>query len=333
MSGVISDLIGRRKTMVLSIFPMIAGLVLMGLYPVWPVFPMAYGLVMFGWAFVMVLARASPADEIAAFDTTETVRRFTMVFMPAFAVDGACPLIGAALLDSGLAPTDLYLIAALAGVVTMVSALALLRETLSDEVRERARQGPTVNLRGLGRGFWWFALGMLPFYFAFNMALPYFGNLCVGEWGVSPTVYAITWSAFSFTFALASYSASGLADRAHATGLIVALAMNALIILLFGVGSGVLMMFLLEVIWAAPIAVWIGTENTFAVRGVDDDKQGRALGTYDVLMRSTGLLAANVGAWVWTVSSSLRVLYVIAGVCGLLSLLLIRYSLGRIEAI
>ncbi len=328
-SGIVSDLFGRKRTMMLSLVPMALGLYLLATAPVWPLIPFSYALASLGWSFVMVLVRAFPADEIAAVGATDTARRFTMVFVPAFAVDGAAPLIGAALLEV-YDPTMLYAIAAVWACLTIAVAWAVLRETLSDEVKERARMGPVVTVRGLGRNFWLFSFSILPFYFVFNMALPYFGNLCVGEWGVSTAVYAVTWSAFSFTFSIVSYSASGLADRAHGTALATALSLNAIVVFLFGIGSGVVMMFVLEIIWAVPIAVWVGTENTFVVRNVDEDKQGRALGTYDVLMRSTGLIAANVGAWIWTFTGSLRALYIVAGVAGLISVVLVRWAVSRL---
>ncbi|MHA1741422.1 MAG: hypothetical protein ACTSVD_04940, partial [Candidatus Thorarchaeota archaeon] len=94
---------------------------------------------------------------------------------------------------------------------------------------------------------------------------------------------------------------------------------------------GVVLMFILEVLWAAPLAVWIGTENTFVVRDVDDDKQGRALGTYDVMMQSTGLFAANAGAFIWALTGSLRILYLAASVVGVLAVVVVSLALRNIS--
>jgi MFS family permease len=62
---------------------------------------------------------------------------------------------------------------------------------------------------------------------------------------------------------------------------------------------------------------WIGAERTLIVSGVSNEMKGRALGFYSVLMSSTSLLAAPFGAYVWTTTGSLRVLWVLAGVLGL----------------
>jgi len=330
-AGIISDMIGRKKTISLALVPMTAGLLLLHSFPVWPVIPVAYGITMFGWSFVLVMTRAFPADDLVASGGQNSARKFAMVFMPAFLMDGAAPLIAAAILEAGYQPPTLYLVAGCMGIVTMFAILIGLRESLSEEIRAKARSGPKITFRGLGWNYWVFVLSMLPFYFSFNMAIPYFGNLCVDEWNVSTTVYAMTWSTFSFTYALISYHASGLADKSHSKALLVALASNALIIGAYAFGSGVVLMFILEVLWAAPLAVWIGTENTFVVRDVDDDKQGRAPGTYDVMMQSTGLFAANAGAFIWALTGSLRVLYLAASVVGVLAVVVVSIALRNIS--
>ena len=67
--------------------------------------------------------------------------------------------------------------------------------------------------------------------------------------------------------------------------------------------------------------IWIGSERVLIVEGIDSSMKGRALGTYQVLMSSTNLIALNVGAWIWTFSGSLRYLWYVSGWLALLSLI------------
>jgi len=251
VSGYIADMVGRKRTMVFSFIPLSAGLLMLALIPIWPLLPLAYALASFGWSFILIISRAVPADEIAADGGKNAARRFTMVLLPAFLVDGLSPA------------------------------------------------------------------GMLPFMFAFNMALPYFGNLVVGEWGIDASIFGLTWSAFSLTSVLLMHAASGWTDRSVRGALLFGIVANSLILLLFGVGSGAPMLFLFNILWAVPVMFWIGAERALIVSEVSDEMKGRALGFYSVLMSSTNLLAAPFGAYVWTTTGSLRVLWVLAGVLGL----------------
>ncbi|MHA1736755.1 MAG: hypothetical protein ACTSV8_10375, partial [Candidatus Thorarchaeota archaeon] len=140
-AGIISDMIGRKKTISLALVPMTAGLLLLQSFPVWPVIPVAYGITMFGWSFVLVMTRAFPADDLVASGGQNSARKFAMVFMPAFLMDGAAPLIAAAILEAGYQPPTLYLVAGCMGIVTMFAILIGLRESLSEEIRAKARSG------------------------------------------------------------------------------------------------------------------------------------------------------------------------------------------------
>lgn len=317
VSGYIADMVGRKRTMVFSFIPLSIGLLMLALVPVWPLLPLAYGLASFGWSFILIISRAVPADEIAADGGKNAARRFTMVLLPAFLVDGLSPALASGFLIVGMTAKELLLMGAGGAIAAMIATMLFVKESLSVDIRNSAREGTKVPFRNLGRNFWILAAGMLPFMFAFNMALPYFGNLCVGEWGIDAATFGFTWSAFSLTSVLLMHAASGWTDRSVRGALLLGIVANALILIAFGLGSGVLMLFLFNILWAVPVMFWIGAERALVVSEVSNEMKGRALGFYSVLMSSTSLLAAPFGAYVWTTTGSLRVLWVLAGVLGL----------------
>ena len=57
LAGIISDMFGRRATMVFSFIPICLGLILLYLLPIWPLFIPFYGLAMFGWSFLLIISR------------------------------------------------------------------------------------------------------------------------------------------------------------------------------------------------------------------------------------------------------------------------------------
>ncbi len=317
ISGYIADMVGRKRTMVFSFIPLSIGILMLALIPIWPLLPLAYGLASFGWSFVLIISKAVPADEIAADGGRNAARRFTMILLPAFLVDGLSPAIASGFLIVGFTAKELLLMGAGGAIVAMFATIFFVKESLSVDIRNSAREGTKIPFRNLGRTFWILAAGMLPFMFVFNMALPYFGNLCVGEWGIDPATFGLTWSAFSLTSVLLMYAASGWTDRSVRGALLIGIVANALILIAFGVGSGVLMLFLFNILWAVPVMFWIGAERALVVSEISNEMKGRALGFYSVLMSSTSLLAAPFGAYVWTTTGSLRVLWVLAGVLGL----------------
>ncbi|NWF95987.1 MAG: hypothetical protein HXY34_07560 [Candidatus Thorarchaeota archaeon] len=318
-SGMISDVIGRRKTMTVAFVPMILGLVLTFAIPVWPWLPFAYALISLGWSFILIISRAMPADIIAAEKSINPARKFTMVLMPAFFVDGVCPVTAGVLITLGLDPVYLMLFGAVGAMVAMAATPLVIKESLSVEIRTEAKQAGVVSIRGLGFNFWVLVAGMMPFYFTFGMAIQYLGPLCVNEWAVSDAVYGATWSAFSLTSVVVMHSASGIADRNKSRALLAAVVLNGVVYLLFSYGSGWLAMLLLNVFWAFPLMLWIGAERSLIVEGVGRERQGRALGTFQLLMSSTNLLAPVVGQAVYMASGSYRYLYGLSGVLNILT--------------
>ena len=65
-SGIISDFIGRKNTMVISFIPIAIGMLGMWSNPTWPFVTFEYALSQFGWASILVVTAAIPADEIVA---------------------------------------------------------------------------------------------------------------------------------------------------------------------------------------------------------------------------------------------------------------------------
>ena len=320
ISGALSDYFGRKKTMVFGFIPLCIGLFLLYLFPYWPYVIGSYGLTQFGWSFIIIISRAMPADEIAKHKLHDPTKKFTMVLMPAFLMDGLSPILAVFLLETGVTLNFLLLVGALVGLLALGLTIVFIRETLNKETIVKAKEEPKIPIRKLGLKFWYFTGGMIGYYIAWGMAIPYVGPLSVDSWGIDVSLYGLTWSAFSLTTVVIMYGLSDFADRSHKQALIGSLFLNAIIMILFGAGSGVVLMFALNIIWAAPIVVWMGVERTLAIGGVAEQFKGRALGTYQLVMSVTSLFATPAGAVIWELTSSLRTLWILSGLLALLSL-------------
>ena len=313
-SGYIADFIGRRWTIALGFIPVTIGLVTLSYFPIWPVVPIQWGLIWFGMSTARLMARAMPADEIAADDGSNPARRLMMVMMPLWFVDAFGPLTGTFLMARGFVSGDLHRIAAIASIVTFIAAVSLIKESLGPEVIEKARAGPKISFRSLGRDFWLFTLGMLGMYFCWTATTPYLGNLSVGWWNVDAVTYGLSWSLFSLTAALAMYPAGTFADWNLKRALLAGVIGNGIIFIWFSVGSGALSMYLINFFWAIPFVLWIGSQRSIIVLSVSEETKGRALGTYDFVMGILGMSGQIFGALLWELSGSLRVVYFVAGI-------------------
>ena len=331
VSGAVADFIGRKNTMTFSFIPMCSGLLSLRFFPVWPLIPLEYGVICFGWAFVIIMSRAMPADEIALTDGEHSARTFNMTLLPAFLVDGISPIVAALLLEAGYVAGDLHLLAALGALVAIVANTKIVRESLGMDLMQKAKAGPIITLRGLGRNFWVFTSGMFGFVFIGNLAFPYLGNLVVGEWGLSASTYGFAWSAYSFTSVILMYNVSSLTDRNVRVALVFATWSTAVIVGLFSMGSGVVELIILNVIWAAPLVIWTGAENSLAVNGVSNEMKGRALGTYQFMMSSTRLFGSFCGAVLWEYFGSLRTVFSIASIGGLIIVVGLTYAIMSIK--
>ncbi|TFH05956.1 MAG: MFS transporter [Candidatus Thorarchaeota archaeon] len=316
-SGYIADFIGRRLTIALGFIPVSIGLFSLAYFPIWPFIPVQYGLVWFGMSTSRLMARAIPADEIASDSGANPARRLMMVMMPLWFVDGFGPLVGSVLFSRGYESGDLHLIGAFSAIISFVAAMLLINESLGSEVIKKARAGPKIAFRNLGRSYWLVAIGMIGFTFSWMMSIPLIGNLCVGPWGVDRITYGFTWSLFSFTAAVVMYHAATLADRNLKAALMVGIIGNAIVFLWFSIGSGAIMMYIINFVWAIPFVLYIGAERSIIVLVVSEETKGRALGTYDLLMGFIGIGAQLFGAMIWEITDSLRVVYAVAGVIAL----------------
>lgn len=333
VSGTVSDLIGRKHAMTFAFVPMFVGLLGLRLFPVWPLIPLEYGIVFFGWAFVIIMSRAMPADEIAQTSGENSARIFNMTLLPAFLVDGISPIIAAILLDAGYVAGDLHLLASLGALIAIVANNRIVKESLGKELMERAKAGPVITFRGLGKNFWIFTLGMLGFVFIGNLAFPYVGNLVVEDWGLSDSAYGYAWAAYSFTCVILMYNLSGLVDKNVRVALILALWSIAVILGIFAFSSGVWALVILNIAWAVPLVIWTGAENSLAVNGVSNEMKGRALGTYQFMLSTTHLFGAFFGAILWDYFGSLRTVFSIASIGGLVIVIGLTYALMSVEII
>ena len=330
-SGIISDFIGRKNTMVISFIPMAIGLLGMWLNPIWPFVAIEYGVVYFGWASILVITTAIPADEIQADGGSNSARTFTMVLIPAFLVDGISPVLAGILLENGYSASFLHLIASIGAVLALVATFAFVRESLDKEIIKKARKGPIITIRGLGKNFWKFVVGIAGCIFFLRSAFPYLGNLVVGEWALTDAQYGYAWAFYSLTSVIVLYFAGTLADRNVKAAQIVALLGNAIIALLFSVFQGFWVLVTLNIAWALPVALWIGAENTIVAGSVTEEKKGRALGTYRYATSIAGFFAFSFGAYIWEISDSLTFLYQFAGIGTLLFIIVMALALKSIE--
>ena len=313
-SGYVADFIGRRWTIALGFIPVTIGLLALSYFPIWPIVPIQWGLIWFGMSTARLMARAIPADEIAAGDGSNPARRLMMVMMPLWFVDAFGPLTGTFLMSRGFVSGDLHRIAAVASIVTFFAAILLIKESLGPEVIKKARAGPKISFRSLGRDFWLLALGMLGMYFCWTSTTPYLGNLSVGWWNVDAVTYGLSWSLFSLTAALVMYPAGTFADRNLKRALITGVIGNVIIMVWFSLGTGASMMYLINFFWAIPFVLWIGSERSIIILSVSEETKGRALGTYDLVMGVLAMSGQIFGALLWELSGSLRVVYFTAGV-------------------
>jgi MFS family permease len=322
-SGYIADFIGRKWTISIGFLPIVIGLFTMSFFPIWPYVAIQYGLVWFGMSTARLMARAIPADEIAADDGAKPARRLMMVMMPLWFVDALGPMVGAFLLSSGYQSGNLHFIGSFCAFITFLSSVILLRESLGTEVIKKARSGPKVSLRKFGRSFWLLAIGMIGFVYSWSSSIPFVGNLSVGPWGVDTVTYGLTWSLFSLTSALFMYPGSSLADRNLKATLFVGVFGNALVLLWFSMGSGAFWLYVINFAWAIPFVLWTGSVKSIIVLVVSEEVKGRALGTYDLLMGFVMMTGQFIGASIWELSGSLRVVYGVAGIVALCTSVLI----------
>lgn len=316
-AGILSDMIGRKKTFVASFIPVGLGLILISLFPAWPLVLVEFPIIMFGWSMILVVSRAIPADAIASEMGKDSARTFTMILLPAFLMDGLSVILASFLLNAGLTSNHLHFIAGCSTILGMTIAQVFVRESLASETTRKAREGPIISFRNLGRNFWLITMGMILIYFFHTSATSYLGNLAVGEWGIERASYGYVYSIFSLTGTIVMYSISSLTDRNVKAGLIAGIVLNFVIILMFSQLNGFFVFMLLNAFWSFSTMAWIGTERTLVVSQAKDTSRGRALGTYQFIVGATGVVSVNFGAFLWTTYGNLRFVFMISGIVGI----------------
>ncbi|MHA1905232.1 MAG: hypothetical protein ACW977_14865 [Candidatus Thorarchaeota archaeon] len=320
-SGTIADFIGRKRTLASAFIPIVIGLITLSIFPVWPLIPLQWGLIWYGANNIRIMSRAIPADEIAADAGRKPARKLMMVMMPMWFVDGVSPLLGAFLLSIGFRPADLHQIAAVGAMVAFVVTILVVKESLASEIIQKAKAGPKLSFRDLGGNFWKLAVGMVTFIFFYASAIQYLGNLSVNEWAVDTVTYGMM------------YPLSLLADKNLKASLVAAVAGQGIAFLSFGLGSGVALMFLINIFWAMPFMIWIGSERGLVILSVSEEIKGRALGVYGLLMGITSAIAANFGAILWEISGSLRVVWIVSGIGMFVSLFILVLALRSMSSV
>ena len=214
--------------------------------------------------------------------------------------------------------------------ILLIATSVFVKESLDKEIIKKARKGPIITVRGLGRNFWKFVVGIAGCIFFLRSAFPYLGNLVVGEWALTDAQFGYAWSFYSLTSVVVLYFAGTLADRNVKAAQIVALLGNAIIALLFSVFQGFWVLVTLNIAWALPVALWIGAENSIVSGSVSEEKKGRALGTYRYATSIAGFFAFSFGAYLWEISDSLIFLYQFAGIGALLFIIVMAIALKSI---
>lgn len=312
LSGALADAIGRKRALVISFIPQIVGLLLLYFIPIWPFIVFSFALQYFGWSFVLVISRTIPADKISSNIDPTATRKLTMVLMPAYAVDAASPVLAVFLLQAGMQVHALLFVGLIAAVAAMLLAGTVVYDTYNPIVIHEQEDLGDYN-KDLGKPFWKFTAAMMGYYSVWGMAIPYIGILSVNEWGVGLDIYGIATSVFSIVTVLVMYTLSGIAGRRTKIGLFVSLIANSVIMMAIGIGSGIWLLILLNGFWAAPLIVWTATEGVLIVNGVPANMKGTALGVFSSTTSATGLFAAPLGAFIWSISGSLRFLWVLSG--------------------
>ncbi len=338
ISGTIADFLGRRWTMVVSLLPIAVGLLIMSYLPIWPLIPIQWALIWMGMSSVRTMSAAIPADEVVADAGRNPAKKFMMVMMPSWFIDGLSPLLGTFLLNLGFESSNLHMIAGLGAILALVVAATTIRESLTTEVTEKARSGPVLSFRKLGKDYWRIVLGMIPYLVFYTTAIQYLGNLCVNEWGIDRITYGFTWSVFSLTSAAFMYFMSSLTDRNLKAALVSAVAGNGIVFIVFGIGGGVELVFFLNFIWALPFIVWLGAERSLLAANVPEEVKGRAFGTYTFIVNFIGIFTMSFGSILWEITGSLRFVWTLSGVGMFLTIFLlipilrsIRIDTGRAE--
>ena len=334
LSGTIADLIGRKNTMALALIPMAIGLFGLRIAPTWPLVLVEYGILQFGWAFIIIVSSAIAADEIATMGGIDSAKIFNVVLLPAFAVDGLSPIIASLLMERGFTASDLHMFAGVGSVVALIATLLFIRESLTDETIRKARSGPLVSISGFGRDFWKFTAVMTLFIIFFRSASPYQGNLVVGEWGgISTEMFGYAWSGFSLTSAILLSVAGKWADKNLRGAMAFVIVGNGALIFTLGVTTGLAALWAVNILWAFPIALWIGAEKTLVTKGAGEEMKGRALGTYNFILSIGGLIAFNLGAYLWELWGSLRAVFIFAGIVSMLIVIVVGLVLRSMKSI
>lgn len=331
ISGTLSDLIGRKKTVILSFVPISMGLGFLSISPEWPAVVFAYALAAFGWSFVMVVERAMAADVVIEDKGQDSARTFSMIVAPAFFIDGVAPLIASGLLVWGITQKTLIDIGAVTSLFALILGPFVLKETLSRKTMDRARAGAKVPIRRFGRSYWKIVVGMSSFYFTSGLTLSYAGNLFVGEWQLDLPTYGLTWAAFSITEALLTYTVSGFADRNLKASLMIAVLGNWFLIGVCGVGQGLVLAFAVNITWAPFMVLWTGAENSIIAANVGEEAEGRAMGIYSLLLNSLGVVSAPLGAILWMSIGTLRNVYILSCIASFPFLILLAYLLRTVR--
>ncbi|MDF1541018.1 MAG: hypothetical protein P1Q69_19130, partial [Candidatus Thorarchaeota archaeon] len=270
-------------------------------------------------------------DQVSKDKGKDAAKTFSMVLLPAFAVDGASPLVASLLLLNGFPQQSLLLLGAIGTIAAFIASAFYVRETLSDSIKEKAKSGPIVSIRGLGRDFWLLAMGIVGYAFSTGLVFSYLGNLIVSEWGISTAYWGIIWSVSSLCVAGFSYYGGKVADKRLKPALALSLFANSIVVVGLAFGNGIEFLFIVNVLWSFPIVVWISSERALIVQGVTEEKQGRALGTYQIVISSVQIISMNFGAYIWTLTGSLRFLYMVAAGISFVSLIPLSFALLKIK--
>jgi hypothetical protein len=159
------------------------------------------------------------------------------------------------------------------------------------------------------------------------MSLTYWAIINVDEWFLDLPTYGLTWSAFSLAVAVLTYTLGGLADRNLRASLIVGYAIHTTLVGVSAIGSGIPLMFAINIAWAPSLILCSGAETSLLTGTVDEQHKGRALGVYQLVTSTLAVFGMPLGALVWVFLGSLRALYLLCALIGVPVLLFLSWIL------
>jgi MFS family permease len=265
--------------------------------------------------------RSSPRDVLiaASVSTTETGRAFG--FHRAMDHAGAVigPLIATALLSFGWSLRNVFWIAFIPGVLSVISVATVREPSIEPALRDTRRTREQLRLPGSLRSY----LAIL-FVFSLGNSSDAFLLLRAKELGVSIASLPLLWTVFHIAKLVSSYLGGGWADRIERPKLIVTgWLVYAATYFAFGCATQSWHAWALFIIYGTYYGLTEPAEKALVKDLVPSAVRGRAYGFYNFVIGVSAIPAGLLTGWLWQTWSPLVALSTGAVVAAASSLMLI----------